>query len=58
MVMPEFMCQNADLHLLLASNKMTCANACLQAVLMEPPKKHCLQAGHRPKVGRGAHINL
>ncbi len=28
-------------------NKMTCATACLQAVLLELPEKYCLQTGCR-----------
>jgi hypothetical protein len=31
-------------NLFKASNKMMCATACLQAVLLEVPEKHCLLA--------------
>jgi hypothetical protein len=37
---------------------MTFATACLQALLLELPEKHCLHAGGRPKVGRGTKIDL
>ena len=38
-----------------ASNKMTCATACLQAVLLELPEKHCFVSRARPMVGRSTH---